>query len=328
MYRFKDDLEWGELLRRFRNGTPSQDDFHKINQRVVDPILHCTKDGDELPSSIAYATPNNKERDAINSAIFQKKIQTCPDDAIAIFASEVSIKMTKNKRGKYERVRNPDIFWKHCTENDCNPSGTISRFDPMLKLYKNCPVMLVSNESVENNKANGTTGTLKRIFLKRNATIHTVRIDNVLVKGVLASDVAKLDIELQQSMNTRENIISIEPKLQTNIKTKFPKPFDMQTTKGKHFIYDVSAYQLPLVVNHATTGHKLQGCTKSSLFVNCFSYNTNWPYVVLSRVKTIKGLFLRKPLDPKKDYSVHCDLFKMLRDFRNYKLVPDSILQI
>ena len=78
MYRFKDDLEWGELLRRFRNGTPSQDDFHKINQRVVDPILHCTKDGDELPSSIAYATPNNKERDAINSAIFQKKFKHVP----------------------------------------------------------------------------------------------------------------------------------------------------------------------------------------------------------------------------------------------------------
>ena len=32
-----------------------------------------------------------------------------------------------------------------------------------------------------------------------------------------------------------------------------------------------------------------------------YMYNTyNWVYVVLSRVRTLKGLFLKKPLDPTK----------------------------
>jgi hypothetical protein len=51
--------------------------------------------------------------------------------------------------------------------------------------------------------------------------------------------------------------------------------------------------RFPLLINHATTGHKLQGQTKPSLYISEWHYGANWPYVVLSRVKTLKGLFLR-----------------------------------
>ena len=59
--------------------------------------------------------------------------------------------------------------------------------------------------------------------------------------------------------------------------------------------------QFGVFINNATTGHKLQGMSKDILVVTDYWYKTiNWVYVVLSRVRTLKGLFFKKPLDPSK----------------------------
>ena len=51
--------------------------------------------------------------------------------------------------------------------------------------------------------------------------------------------------------------------------------------------------QFPLISNSCTTGHKLQGCTVTSILANTWYYGANWAYVVLSRVKSMSGLYLR-----------------------------------
>eukprot|EP00985_Skeletonema_marinoi_P020429 scaffold12160_cov75-Skeletonema_marinoi.AAC.1 len=49
--------------------------------------------------------------------------------------------------------------------------------------------------------------------------------------------------------------------------------------------------QIPVNSNIATTGHKLQGMSKNTLIVNNWDYKcANWVCVVLSRVRTRKGL--------------------------------------
>ena len=48
-------------------------------------------------------------------------------------------------------------------------------------------------------------------------------------------------------------------------------------------------------MNDATTGHKLQGMSKDKLIVVSWSFIANWIYVVLSRERTLKGLFFLKP---------------------------------
>jgi len=71
--------------------------------------------------------------------------------------------------------------------------------------------------------------------------------------------------------------------------------------------------QLPLIINNATTGHKLQGSSVDCLFVHSWNYVTNWPYVVCSRVRTKEGLFLRQPLSKVLGkYAVPPALLKML----------------
>ena len=54
--------------------------------------------------------------------------------------------------------------------------------------------------------------------------------------------------------------------------------------------------QIPVNSSDAITGHKLQGLTKDSLVVYEWDSDTCWIYVVLSRVRTLKGLYLIRPI--------------------------------
>ena len=54
--------------------------------------------------------------------------------------------------------------------------------------------------------------------------------------------------------------------------------------------------QLPVNLNDATTGHKLQGMSKDQLIMVSWSFMQNWTYVVLSCVRTLGGLYLLRPL--------------------------------
>lgn len=56
-------------------------------------------------------------------------------------------------------------------------------------------------------------------------------------------------------------------------------------------------YQLPCVLSLVLTGHKTQGLTADSIILSSLtpkdkSGMSGWLYVILSRVKTIEGLFL------------------------------------
>jgi hypothetical protein len=70
--------------------------------------------------------------------------------------------------------------------------------------------------------------------------------------------------------------------------------------------------QLPVIVNNATTGHKLQGQTKRNLVIVVWCNKKNWNYVALSRVTTRNGLFLSRPLPYSTDFSISHDLQAMI----------------
>ena len=80
--------------------------------------------------------------------------------------------------------------------------------------------------------------------------------------------------------------------------------------------------QFPLVSNSATTGHKLQGCTVDSILVNDWWYQQNWPYVVLSRVKTMDGLYIGEKLSfDLKKYAMNNKMLKMLEGFHEQCMI-------
>jgi len=84
------------------------------------------------------------------------------------------------------------------------------------------------------------------------------------------------------------------------------------------------ATQLPFISNDATTGHKLQGCSVENLFVHEWTKTCkNWIYVVLSRVRTLSGLFCRDRLPTDIElYSIPEELTGMME--RMKRKIPSS----
>ena len=84
-----------------------------------------------------------------------------------------------------------------------------------------------------------------------------------------------------------------------------------------------------MVVNHATTGHKLQGKTVESLVIVEWSRVKNWANVVISRVKTLNGLFLLKPIPDDIDFSPANDYLEMMKYLRKMVLAtPEQVVEL
>jgi hypothetical protein len=134
---------------------------------------------------------------------------------------------------------------------------------------------------------------------------------------VFASDVDHIILQ-HSNKRVSPQLFHLNPK-KYSFKVKILKPACLQTKGNERELIRMKAVQLPVIINNATTGHKLQGSGVDSVFVHSWSYTTNWAYVMLSRVKTKKGLFMRKPIS--KDlrlYAVPPALVRMLDRFRRY----------
>ncbi len=73
-------------------------------------------------------------------------------------------------------------------------------------------------------------------------------------------------------------------------------------------------HQIPANSNDATTDHKLQGMSKDVIIVSSWPTGglslmfKNWEYVVLSRVRTLSGLYLIEPIDMEKSFNPSTEL--------------------
>lgn len=66
-HRFNNDPEWGELLERFSNDGPTDNDINFINSKIV-------TDDNEIPEDAIYGVYYNTNRTAINEGIFNKHL--------------------------------------------------------------------------------------------------------------------------------------------------------------------------------------------------------------------------------------------------------------
>ena len=102
--------------------------------------------------------------------------------------------------------------------------------------------------------------------------------------SVLRAELSQLRSSRQFKLKPKTNTATVKVAIDDNV---------TQTME----ITGVSITQIPVVDNDGTTRHKLQGMSKDKLIVVDWAFNTNnWVYVVLSRVRTLEGLFLLKEL--------------------------------
>ena len=319
LHRFKDNMAWGLMLRRFRDGTVTKEDLQEINKHVV---------GSDFtpPDDIQYATYKNKDRDAINAALFEKHcrhvLQTHghTNDCIMILSDHIKV---RNSSKCYEPFKNCKSFWEHCGESDIFKER--GRMDPVLRLYSNCKVMMTANDDVKHGMANGTKATFHKAILKRGVTPTKITVSEGLhIQAVFASEVDHIQL-IHSNDRVQPQNFSITPKEHT-MKARMLKPSFIRTSDDDRELLRMQATQFPIVINNATTGHKLQGSSVDRLFVHEWLYATNWPYVVLSRVRTLDGLYLRKALNRDlSKYKVPEKLTKMLERMR--KAAPPTLTE-
>jgi PIF1-like helicase len=312
MHRFKNDMNWGALLSRCRNGRMTIKDIKTINTRKVSSTLL-------IPKNIKYATFYNKDRDSINAGLFEERCKRRfaktgnTNDTIMIFCGDIKV---RNRHKKFVPLRNRRMIWESCSEDDIK-SGREARMDPVLRIYKGCRIMLPKNMNVGLGLANGTQAIVEKVFLKPGQQCQTVMLEgsNIPIRAAEANQVSHVLLR-----HTNDRIVpatfTLTPREHT-VNANVLKPEALQFKKNERDLVKIKTTQLPILVNNATTGHKLQGCGVEQLFVHQWNYTANWPYVMLSRVKTMDGLFLREELSTNlKKYEVPLSFTRLIKKFR------------
>jgi hypothetical protein len=290
-----------------------------------------------------YAVFYNRDRNAINSAIFKghleashsKDVTKCPPVHTVIIKADLCWVQPNSKQGETKEQRQQrlaqnlklpqsiaKVVYECCCDSNCKSVNNKSRgCDPFLCLYSGCKLMVNDNIAVEIGIANGTTCRFRKLKLKENADFSKISYDCYWVNAVDAADVECIILEHDDGpFKSKTFKISIQ---KGNYFTSWPEEsfgFDAQTKK----VLTIS--QFPVLVNNATTGHKSQGKTLSELVVNAWSNAKNWIYVVLSRVKTLNSLFINNPLPEDADFAPRENLLLMLERFRRLFSHEDVLL--
>jgi hypothetical protein len=183
------------------------------------------------------------------------------------------------------------LIYENCGDHYCN-YGRKKKVDPYLCLYLGCGLMMGENTDVTKGLANGSKGIFKGIRLKEGQNTHVTCLNGYFVRSVYASQVENIECEHIESKYTGR--FCVEP---TKVKCIVDMPNPLLGADKGRIKQSVRMTQVLMIRNLATTGHKLQGATKESIIVSDFHYAKNWIYVVLSRVKSRHGLFLRSALD-------------------------------
>lgn len=121
-HRFREDPAFGAFLIRMRDGIAVQRDFDWINERVL--VRGETRNGDVLPADVKYCTYYNRDRDAINAALFSKRCSRQyrehgnTDDCMIIFCDDLQ---AKNGSKVYQPFPNHSYFYENVGEANCDP---------------------------------------------------------------------------------------------------------------------------------------------------------------------------------------------------------------
>jgi hypothetical protein len=162
-----------------------------------------------------------------------------------------------------------------------------ARVDPLLKLYPGAPMMLVHNKDVPCGQANGSRVRLLTVQVRVGEHPFIIDLSGTRIRAYYASQILSLTV--------RHEINDITPEIFEVACKDFTFRATISLDDQKRSVM-MKGKQFPLISNSATTGHKLQGCTLLELAIFEHFYGQNWMYVVLSRVRTMKGLFLAVPL--------------------------------
>ena len=274
-HRYKDCEDMKTIMPEVREGRFS--DAHRaiLNSRVINgnsvkmPNLGTTR----------CATYFNKNRCEIHAAVFKKYLHTyhkeCDENSIPRTAIVIRAgAQWKNSKRKLSHGHRK-VLYEECDESDCSDSNN-KHCDPLLCLYAGCHVMGNKNDDVANGIANGTTSKFRRIAFKQGKRPTPIKLHGYWVYATDAEDVEYIELEWYDSLFIGR--FKAKPCSQCwTVKYPITECGRKMRVRTK-----IQLHQFPVVLNLATTGHKLQGKSMDELVIAQWSKMKNWAYVVLS----------------------------------------------
>jgi hypothetical protein len=284
IHRFQDDPEWGEILQRVQVGEVTDEDISRINQRLLGEVqlpnlVDCSE------TRIVYGCYTNKRRNEITDACFLQFVSQNSPKFESVEEPSTETLLIKGMVSKDNKDVGPDfhkLLWGMCGDNNISVNGN-TKIDPCLKLIRGSPLMINSNTEKARKLCKGTTGNFVGVSWKEGCS---PQVENYNGYKVFAANINDLDCLIMKLNNTGQ-IVELKPE---DFAVEMKLPGSTNQIKG------FKMAQFAVNMSLATTGHKLQGMTMDLLILAEISLVPNWLYVVLSRVTTLKGLFLMHPL--------------------------------
>ena len=205
-HRFKQDPRYGDMLRRMWEGDLPREDREWINERHG---LKLPKSNEFRDLDVVYATPTNRERNAITAGNFRDHVQkTCPSfntpddilppDHTIIIEADILSSATK-KQAKYnQRIAGSMRHRILTTCGDANCSSGTRRIDPALCLYTGAHLICTTDNKNLRDKVpfgNGTLCRLTGVKLKPGKLRQMKNYYDRKVWTICASDVEYIECE-------------------------------------------------------------------------------------------------------------------------------------
>ena len=261
-----------------------------------------------------YATYHNKNRAEINASVFRNYLDkfhnNCDQNNIPKSAIVIRAGAQWYKQNRKLTFGQRQILFTKCSESHCRNSHK-KRCDPLLCLFKGCFLMGTENDDVKNGIANGTTSTFEKIIFKKGAGPKPMIMHGKWIYGIDMENVEYIILKWHDSRF--HGTFKVKPQ-QSKFNVKFP--IDEIGFKSTRISCSINMTVLPVVLNHATTGHKLQGKSVNELVIAEWSAVKNWAYVVLSRVRTLDGLYLLNEIPRNIDFSPNTEYIAMMERLR------------
>ena len=301
-----------KIMPEMRDNGLSDEAREILNSRVIDKE-HVS---DMNFMKIRHATYHNKNRAQINAKFFRDYLNkyhgTCDEHNIPKSAIVIRAGAEWQKANRKLSFDQRKVLFTSCCDTDCENSYK-TRCDPLLCLISNCFLMGTENEDVKNGAAIGTTSTFEKIVLKKSAKAAPMLMHGKWVYGIDAEDVDYLLLRWHDCRFKGTFKVHLNVRRLFNVRYPLNEPGFARVIRTTEKILMT---QFPVVLNHATTGHKLQGKSLDQLIVAEWSSVKNWAYFVLSRVRTLDGLFLRSKIPEKINFTPDPNYIAMMDRLR------------
>ena len=183
-------------------------------------------------------------------------------------------------------------------------------------------MMVSENITVKLGVANGTCCAFQKAVFKPNAQLKPMKVHGRWVNTVAIDDVDHIVLRFDKMHSPSfEGIFKLYPRSKT-MKVQYPCSTDPSNKKREDLAIDLVHF--PAVINYATTVHKLQGKSVDNLVVVDWCRMRNWAYVVLSRVRTLSGIFLSSALPDDISFQPDEEYLNMMTRLRQSILADED----